>query len=156
MQMRSLRLNCLTTYFAIFVVVCFVTGCNNSRTPAQQSEKADNTKKQSAYPIQAQIDLGVLIQGESAVTHRWIKNSSEKPVTIAKVDKSCDCVDLVPAESEIAPNQRALAKITYDGAKEPDFVGSLQVELKLLESDGTQIGLVQIPIEVVKPETTKK
>lgn len=148
-------MNYLTNYSAMFAVICFVIGCNNSRTP-QQSEKADTTKKQPAYPIHTQVDLGVLIQGESAVTHRWIKNTSEKPVTIAKVDKSCDCVDLVPAESEIAPNQRVLAKITYDGAKEPDFVGSLQVELKLLDGDGTQVGLVQIPIEVVKPETTKK
>lgn len=153
--MRSPRLNFLTTYFAIFAIVCFVLGCN-TRAPLQQTEKADNSKKQPAYPIHAQIDLGVLIQGESAVTHQWIKNSSEKPVTIAKVEKSCDCVDLVPAEPEIAPNQRVLAKITYDGAKEPDFVGSLQVELKLLDSSGTQIGLIQIPIEVVKPDTTKK
>ena len=153
--MRLPRFRRLTAHVAIFAVISLFLGCN-THAPSQQTEKADNPKKQPAYPIQAQIDLGVLIQGESAVTHRWIRNSGEKPVTISKVDKSCDCVDLVPAEPEIAPNQRVLAKITYDGAKEPDFVGSLQVELKLTDSSGTQIGLVQIPIEVVKPDTTKK
>jgi hypothetical protein len=57
---------------------------------------------------------------------------------------------------QIPAGGRVLAEVLYDGSKEPDFVGSLQIEANLLDDKGQKVGVIQIPIEVIRPKTPEK
>ena len=83
----------------------------------------------------------------------WIKNAGKDAVRVSKIQASCECLELKLSHPELEPGQRALAQAHYDGAKEPDFIGSLQIEVELLDDKATKVGQINIPIEVISAET---
>lgn len=128
-----------------------ISGCSgNVPAPAGHAAQA-NQPRMNKLPIEAKIDLGVIFSTESVVTNRWIRNQSDKPIHIAKVEKSCECIDLKLADFSLEPGKKVLAQVSYDGGKEPDFLGGLDIELTLLDEQGQKIGRINVPVEVVKP-----
>ncbi len=100
--------------------------------------------------IRATIDLGVIIQGKSCAMNRWIRNDGDHPIHIVKIDKSCDCLDIRLSRSQLAPGERTLAYCSYDGSHELDFVGSLAIVVTLYDKKGSELGVINVPIEVVR------
>lgn len=99
--------------------------------------------------MSATINLGVVRQGESVRHTAWLRNNSKTAVHITDIKKSCECLEVELAEKTIEPNQRTLVDVRYDGAKEPDFVGSLQIEVELLGDDQAPVGMIEVPVEVI-------
>ena len=71
-----------------------VAGCTpNTSTPVSVS-KGRPSNASSSLPIQATVDLGVIVQGESSSINQWVRNRSDKDVHAAKTEKSCECLDV--------------------------------------------------------------
>ena len=70
------------------------------------------------------------MQGESARLSLWITNKSKQAVDAATLKTSCECLSIDLSPPQIEAGKRALVNAHYDGAREPDFVGSLHIELE--------------------------
>ncbi len=42
-----------------------------------------------------------------------------------------------------------LAEFRYDGSKEPDFVGSLMIEVEVWDDSETKVGRFEVAVEVI-------
>jgi hypothetical protein len=125
-------------------------GCepNVPVTAAAQNEVIA-TGAMSILPVSAPVNLGVIVQGESSQINQWVINHTEKPITVAKIYTSCGCMEAQLSELEIAPSQKVFATFKYDGIKEPDFAGSLEIEVTFAESSGRIVGRFGVVFEVV-------
>ena len=133
--------------------VLLLGGCRpNGATPQAVQGSEHSAKASSVLPIQATVNLGVIFQGESSQIKQWLKNHSDKPIRIAQIFTSCECLEVHLSQLEIARGQKVLATFQYDGAKEPDFVGALQIEVTFADSDGNTVGRFNVPLEVVSSE----
>lgn len=137
-----------------------IWGCSDAPsatpvTPVTPVASGNNSATSAKWPLQATIDLGVVRQGQVASLNFWLKNSGKSPIEVSKIQGSCECLELKLSQPLIEPGQRALAEARYDGAREPDFVGSLQIEVELLDAKATKVGQVNIPIEVIPAETSR-
>ena len=97
--------------------------------------------------------MGVIEQGDSSRISQWIRNQSDHEIQIAKIEKSCECLDVKIVSPQIKPGGRSLIHLSYDGAKEPEFVGGLQIEVTLFNDLGECVGKIEVPVEVVKPSS---
>jgi hypothetical protein len=104
--------------------------------------------KSSRLPIEASIELGVIFQASLSNTSRWLTNQSDREIHVAKIEGSCECVDVRLSKSRIASGERVLAQCTYDGTKEPTFVGALAIDVILTNSEGNRIGKIDVSVEV--------
>lgn len=103
----------------------------------------------ASLPIEATIHLGVIVQGESTTFKQWVSNKGDKPVHVANIYTSCECVNLRLSKSQIAPGERVIALCSYDGKKEPDFLGSLLIEITISDENGNKVGRIEVPLEVI-------
>ncbi|MDB5342744.1 MAG: hypothetical protein JWP89_1121 [Schlesneria sp.] len=135
--------------FRLIFILTATAGCMDQVDPTAKLETGHQERRQSTLPLQATIDLGVIVQGKSVETNRWIRFQSDKPIRITKIEKSCECIDVKFPQMKILPGEKILAHISYDGAKEPEFVGSLEIEVKLFDEKNDQIGLLKLPVEII-------
>lgn len=144
------RSQCIARCFVVMAVL--LAGCEQ-KTTAPTSPAARRVERTPSLPVEAMIDLGVILQGESSQINQWVRNQSDTQIEVAKVEKSCECLDIRLDKQQFKAGERTLCHLSYDGAKEPDFVGSLQIEITLLAADGQKVGLIQVPVQVIpKPE----
>ncbi len=126
----------------------FLFGCTRTATPISlQSGSSPNDS--SSLPVQATVQLGVISQGASTRFANWIRNQSNRAIHNVTVNTSCECLDVSLAQTTIEAGERVLAHFTYNGGKEPDFVGSLLIEVNLSDRNGQQVGKIDVPIEVI-------
>ena len=136
--------------FLACLVLTPMAGCSSNPESTRASVNSSARPKTESSPIQATIDLGVIYQGESAGTNRWVQNQSDKSIRIEKIETSCECVSLKFSKDEISPGEKILAQVSYNGEKEPDFVGALQIQVTLLDDNRHNVGIIQVPVEVIK------
>jgi hypothetical protein len=58
-------------------------------------------------------------------------------VDVARIETSCDCLDIRLPRRVIGPSEKVLARASLDLTKEPDFLGGLAIEVKGVTSSGT-------------------
>lgn len=136
--------------FLTYLALTPMAGCSSNSESTRASVNSSAKPQTDASPIQATIDLGVIYQGEPAGTNRWIQNQSNKSIRIEKIETSCECVNLKFSKEEISPGEKVLAHVSYDGAKEPDFVGALQIQVTVLDDNRHNVGIIQVLVEVIK------
>ena len=109
-----------------------------------------------AFPLMTKLDLGVIVQGKSAALGCWVTNNGKNPVQVSKIESSCDCLTVTLSKQQIAPGEKILVTASYDGAKEAEFVGSLQIEVNLFDDNQTKVGQIEIPIEVISSDNSSE
>lgn len=102
------------------------------------------------------MDFGVIFQGESSKLNFWIKNQSNIPVEVSKITSSCDCLVVQLSKMHFGAGDRALVCLHYEARKEQDFVGSLDIEVELMGNNGTKVGQINVPIEIIRSESQPK
>ena len=144
--------------FLSCLLVLLLVGCGNTPPPKSgpTAVPAPQPEKQESVAFGETFDLGVIYQRESARRNGWVKNRTGKPIQIVRIEASCECLDVQLSKFEIAPGDRALAQLHYDGMKEPDFVGSLQIEVNLIGDNDQKVGTIQVPIEVIRADAESK
>jgi hypothetical protein len=83
------------------------------------------------------VDLGIVPQGGHETETFSLTNAGSTPVEVARVETSCDCLAIRLARRVIGPSEKVLAQAALDLSKEPDFRGSLAIEVTGLTSSGT-------------------
>jgi len=117
--------------FCLLAAALISPGCSHDN-PVQESKAKDSPSDDTlSLPVKATIDMGVITQGESTRIRQWIQNRTASDLQVVKVDKSCDCLDVHMSKVRLAPGERALAQFIYDGKKDPEFVGSLRIEVRM-------------------------
>ncbi|MFO1044876.1 MAG: DUF1573 domain-containing protein [Planctomycetaceae bacterium] len=134
--------------FLLLAVV--ITGCTNSTATTKQASAPQNSK--ATFPLQTNQDLGVVEKGKSVEHKKWIRNDSDSELQIAEAKTSCECLTVRFSQKKVAPKEKVLVLLHYDGAKEPDFTGSLLIEVEVMDDQKKKIGRIDVPIEVLPAE----
>lgn len=138
------------------IVMLVISSCSQGFPAIAPSVGGSPKKSQALLPLQATIDLGVVIQGNSVELRSWVKNQSDKSVQVSIIESSCECLELKLSQKQVEPGERVLAHARFDGAREPAFVGALQIEVQLFDEKGMKTGKIEIPIEVVRGESKSR
>lgn len=143
------KLNLARNQWPLLLIGFTLLGCMGP-TPPPARQPGGNASTPSGLPLQTTIELGVVKQGESARLSVWVTNKSKQAVDAATLKTSCECLSINVSPQQIEAGKRALVNAHYDGAKEPDFVGSLHIEVEVLDPAGKKIGEITVPVEVIK------
>jgi Protein of unknown function (DUF1573) len=93
-------------------------------------------------------DLGTLTAGQSGRSELFLFNESGGKVELERVTTSCPCVRVVGTPLSIGPGLTAKLSVAFDPSEDPDFRGSLRVEVKGLNPDGDQVLYAHVTVEV--------
>jgi len=103
----------------------------------------------AANEIRINVDFGVLRQGESAEHRCWLRNQTQNPIEVSRFKSSCECVSVSSEADSIAPGERALLTVSFDGTHDAEFTGSLGVTVVVEGSHGESIGHITADVEVI-------
>lgn len=134
------------------VATLVLIGCAPTTSAPGSVSKESPSNAAAPLPIRATIELGVIVQGGSSRINQWLKNQSDKEIHLTKIETSCDCLGVRLSKTILAPRDRTLACFTYDGSQEPDFVGSLLIEVTFSDGNGLSVGKIEVPVEVLSME----
>ncbi len=138
------------TVILLFIAASFV-GCKDNGVPPVRNSSPQNSK--ATFALQTNIDLGVVVQGNSVELRKWIRNDTDSAIQIAEAKSSCECLSVQFSQKQIDAKGKVLVHLHYDGAKEPHFTGSLLIEVEIMDDQKKKIGQIDVPIEVVRAET---
>jgi hypothetical protein len=80
------------------------------------------------------IDVGTIAAGGSAESELTLTNSTDVPISIARVRTSCECVSVVPSASRIESHKTQKVVAHIDLSDEPDFTGGLGPDIEFLDA----------------------
>ena len=98
--------------------------------------------------IPDRLDLGTLAPGQDAHAKLSLRNNGDKPIVVARVKTSCECVTLEPSEFQVDPQSTVTLDVQYDSSRDPDFLGGLGVNLTGEASSGTALFCVNVDLSV--------
>jgi len=110
------------------------------------------TSKENLPLVFREVTLGVIPRAGSRETVTRLTNPTNRTIRWSKLRTSCGCLSVVSSTNVIAPREDAFAKICLDVGEEPEFVGSLALEVTAVGSDGADAFRFDVRAEVV-PET---
>lgn len=139
--------NSALPYDACWFLLLAIAGCIPSTSTHSPHASSHHTKS-SEMPIKGRIDLGVISPGATTRYSQWIFNQSDSEINVSTVETSCECLTAQISKSQLKIGDKLLIHLTYDGTKEPDFVGELQLEVTLKEGTGKIVGAIVIALEV--------
>lgn len=137
------------TVLLLFIATSLV-GCTGSSIPQMQVSSPQTSK--ATFPLQGNLDLGVVEQGRSVELRKWIRNDTDSAIQIAEAKSSCECLTVQFSQKQVDAKSKVLIHLHYDGAKEPHFTGSLLIEVEITDDQKKKIGQIDVPIEVVQAE----
>ena len=144
MQLRSFqKLSHLT-------LLLLSAGCGRSQAVSNAEAGMDSQQLANLPEIQAAVDLGVVVQGDTVRYAQWIKNRTDHEIRVKKIDVSCDCLGVELSQKQIVPQGRVLAIFSYDGRKDPEFTGNLAIVVELVGADRKRVGEITASIDVVE------
>lgn len=81
------------------------------------------------------VNLGVIPKGGKTKYDLKVKNHAARRVRVTNLRSSCECIQVQPLISSAAPNGTLELEININFENEPQFVGSLILEV-IGETDG--------------------
>lgn len=92
------------------------------------------------------IDLGTMRRGERVTVAVTVSNPYETDFSSISVHSTCHCLSLRLDRPQILARSTVTGTVTLDLGKEPDFIGTLTAELRILDSADRP--LLQLPVRV--------
>jgi len=75
------------------------------------------------------VSLGVVSRGQRANAAFSLANRGSLTLTIERIETSCACLSTTPGPIAIEPGGKKLLDIQFDPFVEPDFHGSLSIDV---------------------------
>lgn len=91
----------------------------------------------SSRETHLRIELGCIRRGGTARQTLVVANGSTTPALLARITTTCECLSVEPLPISLEPGGRQTIAIACDFSDDPDFTGSLAIEVALLDSSGT-------------------
>ena len=153
---RAGRYSLLVIVIAVGLLIGFLMG-NWLRLPvdrrAQLVSRDMTVVEEGSPPTSADIhldtiDLGVVEAGGRRHAVVWLRNSTNQPVFIRRLNTTCDCVQAHVVEDAIGAQSKSPVLINFDGSREPDFTGKLGVKISSLTDDGREVQVGRVEVEL--------
>jgi hypothetical protein len=97
------------------------------------------------------VDLGKVPRGSSHSSEIRLMNRTPSPIRVDGFNASCECTSVTGLPIEVPAGGHGQITVVTNLAKEPDFTGSLAVNVKL--QSGTQVkGVVEMDVTVLKSD----
>jgi hypothetical protein len=134
-------------YFPLLTLVLGSSGCSASL----------HSSESEAIPLRpnplepAMINVGRLDRSEPRrQVSIVLRNATRRHIHISKVQSSCDCVTLEIGAKTIAPGETAKANVHIDNSTDPEFSGSLAVNVKAFDPDNVVVLELRVDLTITK------
>jgi len=94
------------------------------------------------------VDLGILSRGRSAVAKITLRNSSEQPAIVQRIQTSCPCLHVERQSITLRPGESADLPVRFDSLDEPDFRGGLSIEVVGRGVTGGVVFATRVGVEI--------
>jgi Protein of unknown function (DUF1573) len=135
---KSNRVNGLMAWCSQGILLLCMVSCSSIRYDNTEDRAADSLQS-SAQLLRISpdpIDLGALSPGKRVETEIALMNVQEHSVQLASIRTSCPCIRISGSPLQVAPRDSATLALVFDPTEDPDFRGSLSVEVTGLGADG--------------------
>jgi hypothetical protein len=95
-----------------------------------------------------EIDLGDVRAGGCKEADFAVTNPESAPVSISRIDTSCECLTVDMRSQTLQPGETVKARAAIDMALKPEFAGGLALTAKALDADGKPLFAVVVNAEV--------
>ncbi len=132
-------------------------GCGSLSGSASEARPTEYRSPKTDHPItlltpsSKTIDLGFVPQAGQEQETFSLSNTGTKPVDIAKIETSCDCLELRFPRRTIGPSEKILVRAKLDLTKEPQFLGGLGIVLKGQTCAGETVFFALVTVPVCPP-----
>jgi len=92
--------------------------------------------------------MGKVAAGHSATATILLCNRGADVITVQRVDTSCPCLMVGPAPGKIPPGQLEHLAVTFDAGQDPEFRGTLSIELTGRDPDAVIVFRAHVRVEV--------
>jgi hypothetical protein len=143
----SRRFFCRASLPVGFVLI--VAGLVAARSSRLESIRRPSTD--TLFPLESSPNpllLGSLRPGHAASGEISLRNPAREPITIERIETSCPCLSIAPALLEIGPGRSATLIVRFNPAEDPDFRGSLSIEVTGLGTDGAVVFRTHVRLTV--------
>lgn len=96
------------------------------------------------------IDVGTLEQGSYRTIVLHLRNPHEDPVAIDTMESTCPCIETDGVRCVVEPGAEKRIGVNLDLAREPEFVGRLEIGLRGVTTAGDTAFTARVAIEVVR------
>jgi hypothetical protein len=96
------------------------------------------------------VDLGTLRPGQSAQATITLRNTSEKPVIVDRIETSCECLELSHTTLTLPRWSSVSFRVDFDAASAADFSGNLRIRINGLSETGSEVFTVEVTLTVAQ------
>ena len=124
------------------------SGCNSSKTTkTPHNDTVDEGLSLATNP--KLIDFGKLDFRKKYLASFVVNNRSKtKTIQVNQIKTSCPCVSVSPQEFDLPPGQSVHCEVQFDSRDEPEFRGTLMVDVQGYGGDDTKVFECQARIVV--------
>jgi len=97
--------------------------------------------------IPSRLDLGRLAPGQPATATVAIENPHASPITVTRVEVSCDCVHIRPERWTVPARGASTIRVTYE-PEDATFAGHLDVSITGVDDQGKAVFRESVAIRV--------
>ncbi len=122
-------------------------GLDEWRNPLLSSPRSD----ESTFPLVCPpIDIGAVATGEPLIVRQvWPLNQSTRPVSIRRLEISCECLKAEFFPGEVLPGRKSWISLSLDPSEKTEFAGHLGIIIDGYAEDGEHILSTTFNIELV-------
>lgn len=131
------------------LVVNVIFGCGSEAVRRPSIASLPGPEVTPSTRIDRSCDLGVVWRGHKIVARHWIRFRNDTPIRVGEIRTSCECLTVHLSDSEIPPGGRVLGEFTFDSSNEPDFSGSLRIEVEIVDETGEVVAKLDVSAEVI-------
>ena len=144
----ALRPDCQTAFLRYAATLLVVTG--GACSPPPSLPAVQSVLSRPVLIARSSLDLGPIVAGRAATSCLLITNPSSHNQGIARFEVSCPYVAIQPLSLAIPAGGQAVATLTFDSSKEPEFRGELAIRVDAFADDtrplfGTTVLVSVIP-----------
>ncbi len=144
---------CLGILLPLFEFGCAGPAGSAGETTATNHRSAKSGQSPATLLVTSakSVELGIVPQAGREQETFSISNAGSNVVEIAKVETSCDCLDVELSRRIAKPGEKLLGVVKLDLAKEPGFTGNLAIEVKGLAKTGELAFSVSVLVTIRPP-----
>ncbi len=118
------------------------------RTPPPVNSAADTTHR---FPLEISPDslsFGELEQGQLGMATIDVYNPTGREWNVERIGTSCPCVTIAPQSTQIGPGDKKTLGVQLNPSDDPDFVGSLSVDVIGYAASGGIAFRTRVDVEI--------
>jgi len=152
-RMAFARRVCFILYLVIYIsLITAASGCSTKAPNPASLASRNNLSSSDGLVISPKlIDFGALSPGQSSRVDLRISNSSTISRTLDRIETSCPCIRISRLPAEIPVRETRVLEVSFDPSEEPDFRGSLVIDLHGFDPEGVEMFQAKIHLAVDGP-----